>query len=87
MAVTVTPLSNPLATKLVKDTDSDATGENDVLSGSGTVYLIKVDNTGNGSAVYTKIYDAAAPTIGTTAPDFILKTPASVTPNFSLCSP
>lgn len=87
MAVTTTPLSSPIATKLVVDTDSDATSESDVLVGSGTVYMVEVDNTGNGAVSYLKLYDAAAPTIGTTVPDFVLKVPASASRTFVLGAP
>jgi len=78
MAVTVTPTSSPLAAGIVVDTDSDATGENDVRSGATTVYIVDVDNSDNAAATYTKLYNSASPTIGTTAPDVILMTPASV---------
>lgn len=78
MAVTTTPLSNPVGANIVLDTDSDATGENDVRSGATTIFIVDVDNTLVGAVTYTKLYNALAPTIGTTAPDVILRTPASV---------
>ena len=77
MAVTTTPLSNPVAAALVIDTDSDGTGENDVRSGASTVYMIDIDNAANAAVTYSKFYNALAPTIGTTAPDLILPTAAS----------
>jgi len=77
MAVTTTPLSNPLATKLIKDTDSDATAELDVASGALRVYAIEIDNTGNSAITYTKLYNTATVTVGTTVPDFVLATPAT----------
>lgn len=78
MAVTTTPISSGIASNIVKDTDSDGTAENDVRSGAATLYLVYVDNSANAAASFTKLYDAAAPTVGTTAPDYIFKTPASV---------
>lgn len=84
MAVTTTPLSNPIGANIVKDADSDATSENDVRSGATTVFIVDVDNTANAAATYTKLYDSASPTVGTTAPDYIVKTPASVRRSFVL---
>lgn len=77
MAVTTTPLSNAVAANMVVDTDADATGENDVRSGAATIYLVDVDNSNNSAVTYVKFYNALAPTIGTTAPDVILRVPAS----------
>lgn len=77
MAVTTSPLSSGLASNIVRDTDSNETAENDVRGGAATLYLVKVDNTDNAAVTYTKLYNSAAPTVGTTAPDVILMTPAS----------
>lgn len=78
MAVTNTPFSNPLGANIVRDADSDGTAENDVRGGAATLYMVDVDNTANGAATYTKIYNNVAPTIGTTVPDVVIMTPASV---------
>lgn len=77
MAVTTTPLSNPVGANIVIDTVSNATAENDVRSGACTVYIVDVDNSANAAVSYTKLYNSASPTVGTTAPDVILMTPAS----------
>ena len=82
MTVTTTPLSSPLASNIVRDTDSDATSEDDVRSGATTLYLVRVDNSANSAITYTKLYDAASATIGTTVPDMVLMTPASVIREF-----
>lgn len=84
MAVTTTPLSNPVGANIVTDTASNATAENDVRSGATTVYLVDVDNTANAAVSYTKLYDSASPTVGTTAPDFIFKVTASTRKVFVL---
>lgn len=84
MAVTTTPLSNPVASALVIDTDADATSENDVRSGASTVYMIDIDNASNAAITYVKFYNAASPTVGTTAPDFIFAAPASTRIVFSI---
>lgn len=82
MAVTTTPISSGLASNIVKDTDSDNTSEDDVRSGAATVFVVKVNNDSNAALTYTKLYDAASPTVGTTDPDIVLMTPASSTREF-----
>lgn len=77
MSVTTTPLSNPVGANIVIDTTSNGTSENDVRSGATTVYVVDVDNSANASATYTKLYNSASPTVGTTAPDVVLMTPGS----------
>ena len=77
MSVTTTPLSGQIGGNVVVDTTSDATAENDVRSGATTLYRVQIDNRNNSSAVYTKIWDAAAPTVGTTDPDWVIRCEAS----------
>lgn len=77
MALSVTPQSSPLATKLVEETAANATTKNNVTGAAGVLYMIDVDNP-NASVVYLKIWDNAAPTIGTTPADFVVKIAASV---------
>jgi len=77
MAVTTTPLSNPIGAAIVTDLDSDATGENNVRGAGSTVFQVDVDNTANVAPSYTKLYNAAAPVIGTSVPDFVLMTEAA----------
>lgn len=88
MAITITDLSNPAAAKIFTDTDSDATSENDANSGAATVFVVDIDNTANTSAAsYTKLYNAAAPTVGTTDPDIVLLAPSSTRISYVLGSP
>lgn len=77
MAVTTTPLTNPVGANIVADTNSNATSEDDVRSGSTTVYIVDVDNSSVAAISYTKLYNNTGPTVGTTAPDVVLMTPAS----------
>ena len=56
------------------------TGMMDLLTpGAGNVYAMILDNTATSGAVtYFRAYDTAAPTVGTTEPDFIFRcTPAT----------
>lgn len=84
MSVTTTPLSNPVGANIVTDTTSNATSEDDVRGGATTVYMVDVDNTANAAVSYVKLYDSAAPTVGTTAPDFVFKVTASTRKVFVL---
>ncbi len=77
MAASVTTQSNSLGTKVVEDTAATATAVTNVIGSSGTLYYVEVDNTANSAATYFKVYNATGPTIGTTAPDLILRAPAS----------
>lgn len=48
-----------------------------VVGTTPKVYGWEIDNTANTSAVYFKVYDAASPTVGTTAPHWCIRVPAS----------
>lgn len=70
----VTPQATPLATKLAEATDANGTACNDVFGGAGSLLMVEIDNSVNvGEAVYLKLYDDAGPTVGTTAPSWVLK--------------
>jgi hypothetical protein len=52
------------------------TADAGMAGGASTLYLIQIDNTGNPTQkVYFKLWDAAAPTVGTTAPNKIIPVP------------
>lgn len=83
MAVTIVPLGiGGNALRLITDTDTDETSENNVNDGAATIYAIAIDNTANASKEFFKAYNNAAPTIGTTDPDLILMVVASVARTF-----
>ena len=72
MAVTVTNQANPIANKLVNDTDTDGTAAANTTGAAGTLYYLEVDNTANaGQIVYFKMVDATSATPGTTAPEYV----------------
>ena len=77
MSVTSTPLQTNLSASIVQDDDSNATSEDNVRNGATTVYMVDVDNSANAAVTYVKLYDSTGPTVGTTAPDMILKVTAS----------
>lgn len=73
----ITPQASPLGTKLVEILDLDNTLCANVTGAAGTMFLIEIDNTANvADPVFVKIYDDAAPTVGTTDEDWILKADA-----------
>lgn len=79
MAVTVVDIATPAGLKKFKDTDMGGT-KVAVDATSGKIHSIVIDNTANaGEATYLKLWDAASGdvTVGTTAPDWVFKVPAS----------
>lgn len=78
MALTITPQANPLGATLVQQTAASATPNNNVLGAAGTLYMVEVDNAANVAAVYVKLFNNAAPTVGTTPADEVYMCPAGV---------
>ena len=78
MAVTVTNQSNPLASKIVQDTAATNSAVDNTTGGSGTLYLVEVDNTAYSTAVYFKMANSANATAGTTSATMVFLCPASV---------
>ena len=73
MAFARTALS--LASNLVEilDPAAAASAQNDVAGAAVTaLYMLEIDNSENEVLTYFKAYNAAAPTIGTTAPDLVI---------------
>ena len=79
MAVTNTLLVALTGATLFTDTDLAATVQG-VKASSGTIYSIDIDNTANAAATFVKLWNVASGsvTVGTTAPDLIIRIPASV---------
>jgi hypothetical protein len=84
VALSTTPLKSPVGAAIVTDTALGAVADTDVRAGSTTVYMVDIDNTANSAASYVKLFNATAPTVGTTAPDVILWVGANVRKVFSL---
>jgi len=75
MALSVSSQVAPVATQFVLQTSATATADNNVVNAPATVFMIDVDNTANlAEEVYVKLYNDAAPTVGTTAPDMVIMT-------------
>ena len=77
MAVTVTNQSNPLGSKIVQDTGATGVAVNNTTGGGGTLFMVEIDNSSFGTAVYFKLANTASATAGTTAADIVLLCPAS----------
>lgn len=58
--------------QITTDTTANATAENDIGTGARTLYGVSINNSLNTDAVYLKIYNHAAPTVGTTAPNCVI---------------
>lgn len=79
MTVSTTPLNSPLGAAIIVDTDVTATAVNNVRGAPSTVYVIEGDNTLNGSESFIKIYNLAAPIVGTDPPYISIPLPANGT--------
>lgn len=76
MPVSSVTLGGNISSKILEDSNINATVQNNVLGGSGTLYGVYISNTNNSTAVYVKVWNHAGPTIETTAPDFVFLCPA-----------
>ncbi len=83
MAVTIIPLGiGGNALRIIRDADCNEVSENNINDGAATIYAITLDNSANAAVSFLKLYNSAAPTVGTTDPDMILKIAASVSRTF-----
>src|SRR3990167_4759009 len=78
MAVTQIDLTSPSGAKRYENTDL-AEVISAISSAAGRLFGVRVDNSLNGAATYLKMWNVASGsvTVGTTAPDWIFKIPAS----------
>ena len=58
--------------KVVSQTTATNASNDNVFNAAGSVFVIQSKNTSSSTDAYLKLYDSAGPTVGTTAPDFIL---------------
>lgn len=67
--------------RIAYESDLDENGSLDIYGGGPVqIYGIKITNTGGSAAkTFVKLYDALAPTIGTTAPERVIHVPANAT--------
>ena len=79
MTISVLDLAPPSGAKAFIDTDLDGTKQG-VKASAGTIYAVTIDNSANAAASFLKMWDLASGdvTVGTTAPDWIIKIAASI---------
>ena len=85
MTVFAKTVAQPFATTRSADTSATATAQL-AETGSGTLFMVDIDNTNNSAKTYVKLYDATAPTVGTTNPDWIFMVPGSVRRTYAIPS-
>ena len=78
MSYSTTPLGGPVGNQIVTDTALGAAPDTNVRNGATTVFTVEIDNTLNSGAVWVLFYDNAAPTVGTTSPDYVLRVNAGL---------
>lgn len=77
MTLSVSSQVSPITSRLIVETAAGSAANINVLGVSASIYMVEVDNTANSAASYLKIYNNAAPSVGSTAPDVILMASAS----------
>jgi len=77
MPVTATNQTTPLGSKIIQDTAATNSAVDNSTGGSGTLYMVEIDNTSYSTAVYLKMADTTNATAGTTASTMVLFCPAS----------
>lgn len=65
-----------IGTQKFTDVDLDASVKAITTSGTPKLFGIEIDNSQNSVDVFVKLWDAASPTVGTTAPIFVFRVPA-----------
>lgn len=86
MAFVKNPVAGNVATNIIEDTNANATKQENVLGGTGTIFIVRIDNSANNTeAVYLKIYDATSGiTVGTSRPANIFACPVSSTRQYNI---
>jgi len=74
MTLSVSTQVNPIGTSLIIQDNATNVADNNITGAPATLYMIDIDNT-VAAASYVKLYNAVAPTVGTTDPDWIIMIP------------
>jgi len=73
---------NPLGGKVITDSSVTATAVANATGAASNIHYIEVDNTANSAASYVKLWNHAAPTVGTTVPDVVVRAKAATKEHF-----
>jgi hypothetical protein len=65
-----------LNTQLITDLEGDGTPEQNLIPGTGSIYMLEADNSQNTVPVYVKIYNATTVSVGTDLPTWCFMIPA-----------
>lgn len=86
MAFVKNPVAGVMAANIIEDTAANATKQENVLTGAGSLYVVRIDNSANATeAVYLKLYDATSGiTVGTSRPAAIFSCPVSDSKQYSI---
>lgn len=72
MALSATlPLAR-ITSQMVKQTAVGATADNNITGSNATLYVLDATNNHSTATGWLKIFDDAAPTVGTTTPDIVI---------------
>ena len=78
--------SSVLAYKIIKQTITNATANVDVTSESGSLYSIKIVNASSSNGYVKLTLSEAAPTVGTTVPELMIRANSGETKQWSIPS-
>lgn len=85
MTVHAKDVAEPFAN--TRSTDASVTSSvQQAETGSGTLFMVDVDNTNNSAKTYVKLWDQTSVAVGATVPDWIFMVPASVRRVFTIPS-
>ena len=86
MAFVKNPRAGTLTANIIEDTNANATKQENVLTGAGSLYVVRIDDSANSTeAVYLKLYDATSGvTVGTSRPAAIFSCPVSTSRQYSI---
>lgn len=73
MALTVSGFDRALDHKIIHESAATATANTNVTQSSGSVMSVFIDNTYGTDVCYAKLYDGESATVGTSAPQLVLK--------------
>ena len=82
MALSVSGFENALDYKIIYESAATTTANKNVALSSGSLMSVFINNTSGTQPCYAKIYDGESCTVGTTAPDMILKCASASTQRY-----
>ncbi len=83
MAITSTKFDRAVSYKVLHDANMTNAAQNNVTDGPGKLHSVKISNSNN-AAVYVKLFNIYAASVGSTAPDWVFSCPASSTYTYEI---